>query len=179
MLSSLPIPSISAVSAVAVGGGLELALACTLRVFASSAVVGFPENRLGVIPGAGGTYRLRNLIGESRAMYMILTGCRVSAPRAWRLGMCERLVDVDHLPTDDGKNGGNRRRREIALEEAMETAVEICKSAPLSTLAAMKAIRGGNEQAENEAYESVMDTEDRVEALHAWKVKEMPVFQGR
>lgn len=112
-------------------------------------------------------------------MHLILTGRRISGPNAWRLGICDKIADVDYLPPDDGKNGSDRRKREIVLEEAMMLASDICSNAPLSIPAAMRAIRGGTEQAENEAYESLLGTDDRVEALRAWKAKEPPIYQGR
>ncbi|KAG7006044.1 hypothetical protein G7Y79_00016g040290 [Physcia stellaris] len=94
-LSNLRIPTITAIASIALGGGLELALATTLRVFSSVAEVGLPETRLGIIPGAGGTYRLRKLIGESHAQQMILTGRAVQGRNAFRLGLCNYVMDCE------------------------------------------------------------------------------------
>lgn len=78
-LAHLPVPSIACVSGVALGGGLELALCCHFRIFSMNAVVGLPETRLAIIPGAGGTYRLQRLVGMANALDLILTGRRVGA----------------------------------------------------------------------------------------------------
>ncbi|KAF4769568.1 hypothetical protein HAV15_011426 [Penicillium sp. str.  len=107
-LASLEIPTISAVSSVALGGGLELALCTHLRVFASSSVVALPETRLAIIPGAGGTYRLPPIIGVNRARDMILTGRRVTGPESYFIGLCDRLVEV--LPEEEAQEGVARER---------------------------------------------------------------------
>lgn len=91
-LSTLPVPSIACVSVMALGGGLELALCCHLRAFSSNAVVGLPETRLAIMPGASGTYRLPKVVGLSHALDLILTGRRVQALEAAEMGLCNRLV---------------------------------------------------------------------------------------
>ncbi len=101
-LDTLPIPSIALINGYAFGGGLELALACTFRLAARSARLGLPEIKLGLIPGYGGTQRLPRLIGEARALEMILTGRTVEAEEAERIGLVNRLVDGDLL--DAGKS---------------------------------------------------------------------------
>src|SRR5277367_419455 len=106
-LSVLPIPTISAISSTALGGGLELALCTHMRVLASTAQVGLPETRLGIIPGAGGTYRLPAIIGLGRARDLILTGRRVSGAEAYFLGIADRLVEV--LP-EEGKEGDEAQK---------------------------------------------------------------------
>ncbi|KAI9738428.1 MAG: hypothetical protein M1834_008931 [Cirrosporium novae-zelandiae] len=177
-ISNLPIPTITALSSVAFGGGLELALTTHLRVFASTTIVALPETRLAIIPGAGGTYRLPALIGINRARDLILTGRRVSGPEAYFLGLCDRLVEV--LPEEElEKNRG--KAREKVLEEAVRLAKEICQGGPVATGAALRAVdqcaRG--QEAENEAYGSVVDTEDKHEALRAFAEKRLPVFKGK
>ncbi|KAI9725054.1 MAG: hypothetical protein M1812_000330 [Candelaria pacifica] len=172
-LSSLPIPTISALSSIAFGGGLELALTTHLRVFASTAVVSLPETRLGIIPGAGGTYRLPALIGN-RALDLILTGRRVAAPEAYFLGICDRLVEV--LPEESAVEGKARAK---VLDEAFKLAREVCDGAPLAVSAALKAVKGATEDVENSCYEDVVVTEDRNEALKAFREKRKPAFQGR
>ena len=181
-LSSLPIPSISAISSIALGGGLELALASTFRIFSASATVGLPESRLGIIPGAGGTYRLRRLIGEARAMEMILTGRFITGAQAWAMGMCEKLVPDDQTAPEETTTaigGGRGARREAVLDAALETAIQICNGAPGVVGPVMRAVKAGNEQAENEEYDGILDTEDRLEALAAFYEKRKPVFRGR
>lgn len=97
MLDTLSVPSVALVNGYAFGGGLELALACTFRLAAPSAKVGLPEIRLGVIPGYGGTQRLPRLIGEGRALEMIMTGRTVGADEAERIGLVHRVVEGDLL----------------------------------------------------------------------------------
>jgi len=175
-IAALPVPTLSAVSSSAFGGGLELALCTHLRVFASTAVVALPETRLAIIPGAGGTYRLPAIIGQARARDLILTGRRVSGPEAYFLGMCDRLVEVTE---DDIKAPGAPRKK--VLEQAVQLAREICEGGPVAIRAALEAVEGCGfgEKAENAAYEKVVITQDRTEALIAFGEKRAPVFKGR
>ena len=92
-IERLPFPSVAAINGIAFGGGLELALACTFRVAVRSAKLGLPEIKLGLIPGYGGTQRLPRVIGEARALEMILLGRTVVAEEAERIGLVHRLVD--------------------------------------------------------------------------------------
>ncbi|KAL2412536.1 Enoyl-CoA isomerase/hydratase [Exophiala dermatitidis] len=174
-LSNLPIPTISAISSVALGGGLELGLCTTLRVFGSSAIVGQPETKLAIIPGAGGTYRLPALIGVSRARDLILTGRRVSGPEAYFLGLCNRLVEI--LPEDEKEEG---RARQKVLDASIQLAHDICEGGPVAVIQALRAVNGWQrgEAAENEAYEVILNTNDRVEALKAFAEKRKPAFRG-
>jgi enoyl-CoA hydratase len=96
-LDTLPIPSIALINGYAFGGGLELALACTFRLAARSARLGLPEIKLGLVPGYGGTQRLPRLVGEARALEIILTGRAVEAEEAGRIGLVNRIVDGDLL----------------------------------------------------------------------------------
>jgi methylglutaconyl-CoA hydratase len=175
-LSKLPIPTITAISSIALGGGLELGLCTTLRVFGSSAVVGQPETKLAIIPGAGGTYRLPALIGVSRARDLILSGRRVSGPEAYFLGLCNRLVEI--TPEDQKEEGAARTK---VLNASIQLAHDICEGGPIALTQAMRAIDGWQrgEASENEAYEVVLNTEDRLEALKAFAEKRKPAFKGR
>ncbi|KAF2827463.1 ClpP/crotonase [Ophiobolus disseminans] len=174
-IAQLPIPTISALAAPAFGGGLELALTTHMRIFASTTTVALPETRLAIIPGAGGTYRLPALIGLSRARDMILTGRRVGAPEAYFLGLCDRLVEI--TPEEVAQEGGARRK---VLDEAIRLAREICEGGPIAIKAALAAVEGCalGEKAENAAYELVVKTKDRDEALVAFREKRKPVFRG-
>lgn len=96
-LDTLPIPSIAVINGHAFGGGLELAMACTFRLAARQAKMGLPEVKLGLIPGYGGTQRLPRLVGEARALEMIMTGRTVEAEEACRVGLVNRLIDGDPL----------------------------------------------------------------------------------
>jgi enoyl-CoA hydratase len=86
-------PSIAAIEGLALGGGMELALACTLRVGSRDARLGLPESKIGLIPGAGGTQRLPRLVGRARALDLMLTARDVAGPEAYDLGLLDRLVD--------------------------------------------------------------------------------------
>ena len=94
-LAALPLISVAAVDGLALGGGLELAMACTLRVGAARARLGLPEVKLGLIPGAGGTQRLPRLIGRGRALDLMLTGRQVEADEAFWIGLIDRFAEPD------------------------------------------------------------------------------------
>src|SRR3569833_1480471 len=160
-LSALPIPTIAAISSLALGGGLALALATHLRVLSSNASVGLPETRLGIIPGAGGTYRLPALIGVPRARDLILTGRRVSAPEAYFLGIADRLVEVGPESEEqarewEGMEDKEREKvvldlaRRSALSEAVRLASEICEGGPVAVRAAIRAVEEPRETVEND-----------------------------
>jgi len=171
-ISHLPIPTLSALSSLALGGGLELALTTHLRIFASTALVALPETRLAIIPGAGGTYRLPALIGRSRALDMMLTGRRVGGPEAYFWGLCERLVEVGE---EEGMKGAVAREK--VLEGAVGVARGICEGGPGAVKAVLRAC-GRGEEVENREYEGVVGMEDRDEALRAFGEKRRPVFRG-
>jgi len=96
-LAAAPWLSIAAVDGIALGGGLELAMACTLRVTGAAGKFGLPEVKLGLIPGAGGTQRLPRLVGRSRALDIMLTARQVPAAEAYRIGLADRITDGDVL----------------------------------------------------------------------------------
>ncbi len=113
-LEALPQPTIAAVGGLALGGGLELALACTMRVVAPGAGLGLPEVRLGLLPGAGGTQRLPRLIGASSASDLLLTGRTVGGEEAHRIGLADRIAD-------DADAGAAALAREIAGQRGAAT----------------------------------------------------------
>lgn len=166
----------------ALGGGLELALSTHFRVLTSMAQVALPETRLGIIPGAGGTYRLPALIGLSRARDLILTGRRVSGAEAYFLGIADRLVEI--LP-DEGDSEGKdtsmilERGQKMVLSEAVRLAMEICEGAPTAVRAALDAVQWAREEKENACYDKVVKTQDRNEALAAFREKRRPIFTGK
>lgn len=175
-LFELRIPTITSISSYALGGGLELALSSSLRVFGSEAVVGLPETRLAIIPGAGGTYRLPSLIGLNRARDIILTGRQIKAPEAYFMGLCDRLVEI--TPEEQGQENV---AREKVLRVALDLAQEICEGGPIAIAQAMKAVHNWQQGdvAENEAYRIVLQSDDRHEALRAFAGKRKPVFTGK
>jgi enoyl-CoA hydratase len=143
-LDILPIPSIAIINGYAFGGGLELALACTFRLATANAKVGLPEIKLGLIPGYGGTQRLPRVIGEARAMELILTGRTVAAEEALRIGLVNRLVEGDAIEAGmafgrefTGYGMVAQRLARGAVQRALQTTLtEGLKSeADLSTLA--------------------------------------------
>lgn len=167
-LSKLPQPVIAAVNGVALGGGMELALACDLRIADEHAVFGLTEASLGIIPGAGGTQRLARLIGNTRAKELIFTAQRITAQEADEWGMLNRVVE-----------GGT------ALDAALEMAARINQNAPLALAQAKYAIDNGSEvdletglAIESQAYETLIPTKDRLEGLHAFKEKRKPIYLG-
>ncbi|GAQ08089.1 methylglutaconyl-CoA hydratase, mitochondrial [Aspergillus lentulus] len=168
-LAALPIPSIACVSGKALGGGLELALCCHLRVFAADAVVALPETRLAIIPGAGGTYRLPNIVGVSNALDMVLTGRLVPAKEAAAMGLCNRLVGID---------GHEAAQKGLVLEAGLQLAENICNAGPLAVRAAISALTYSCEAVENAAYDSVLMTKDRNAALEAFSEKRKPILIG-
>ena len=170
-LSSLPIPSIACVSGPALGGGLELLLCCTFRVFSPHASVSLPETRLAIIPGAGGTYRLPRLVGKMHALDMILTGRRVAANEAFEMGLCSRLVTMDKIDPAGV--------RDSTLTAGINLAIEIANGGPVAVRAALSALAGMSEEAENAAYDSVLETQDRIEGLRSFKMKIEPLFIGK
>ncbi|MFN3197047.1 MAG: enoyl-CoA hydratase-related protein [Bradymonadia bacterium] len=157
---------IAAIHGACLGGGLELALCCDLRVARAGSIMGLPEARLGIIPGAGGTQRLPRLIGVARAKSLILTGSRHSAEHMASLGVVNEVAE-DHL----------------AAAEAL--AAEVCKCAPISLTQAKQAIEGGwdlpMEAAlahERDCYDVTIPTEDRLEGLRAFAERRAPNYKG-
>lgn len=137
-----------------------MALACDLRVVGKSAIMGLPETRIGVIPGAGGTWRLPKVVGRGRAMEMVLTGRRVGSEEAGAWGLVNRVVE-----------DGEVRSVARALVE------ECCDGAPVA-LGAVKRVLGRGEEGEMEGYREVLGTKDRVEALRCFVNKEKVVWKG-
>jgi enoyl-CoA hydratase/carnithine racemase len=159
---------VAAINGAALGGGLELALACDLRVMSDAAEVGLPEVGLGIIPGGGGTQRLAREIGVARAKDLVLTARRLGAVDALGWGLVSRTAPPDRL-----------RAEAIALAEL------VARNAPVSLRQAKRAIDDGlhlplDEALAHEArmYQDCLQTEDRREALRAFAEKRRPVFKG-
>jgi methylglutaconyl-CoA hydratase len=147
-----------------------------MRVFGSCTTVALPETRLGIIPGAGGTYRLPEIIGLGRARELVLTGRRIPGAEAYFMGLCNRLVEVSKEEVQaEGK------AREKVLSVAIDTAREICEGGPIAVNAALQAVNGWEmgEKSENAMYDVVVKTADRDEALAAFREKRKPTFKGR
>ncbi len=159
---------LAAINGVALGGGLELALACDLRIMSAAAEVGLPEVGLGIIPGGGGTQRLPRAIGVARAKDLILTGRRIDAVEALAYGLATRAAAKEEL-----------------RDAALAMAAEVAKNAPVSLRQAKRAVDDGLslplEQAldlENRMYQDCLKSRDRLEALKAFAQKRRPHFTG-
>lgn len=168
-IESFPIPVIAAINGIAAGGGLELALACHLRVASNSATFSLPETQLGLIPGYGGTQRLTRELGVGSALEMMLTGRSLTGEEALESGLVNRLVQLSEL-----------------MFEAITLADEISKLSPLSIRACLKAVTEGLDlpleeglKLETELFASLFATEDAREGLSAFLEKRPPVFKGR
>lgn len=167
-LERLPMPSVAIINGYAFGGGLELALACTFRLATANAKLGLPEIKLGLVPGYGGTQRLPRVIGEARALEMILTGMTVNAETALAWGLISKIVQGD--PLEGGKAfareftryslpvlGFAREAVQRALDNPVHEGLKI--EADLSTLA--------------------FETEDSAEGMAAFLGKRKPAFKDR
>ena len=162
------VPVIAAINGFAFGGGMELALACDIRIASSHAVMGLTETSLAIIPGAGGTQRLPRIIGVAKAKELIFTAKRIDAKEAREIGLVNRVVEADQL-----------------MNAAREMALEIAKNGPIAVAQAKFAINYGSEASlgvalplESKAYEATIPTKDRGEALVAFAEKRKPVFKG-
>lgn len=167
-VEQLPVPVIAAINGAAFGGGLELALACDLRIAAETANVGLTETSLAIIPGAGGTQRLPRLIGLGKAKELIYTAQRVEANEAKELGLIEHVVKKEEL-----------------LHKAREIAGKIAENGPIAVTQAKIAINKGIEvdlqtglNIEQMAYEMTIPTKDRIEGLTAFREKRKPQYKG-
>ena len=167
-VAQMPQPTIAAIDGVAYGGGLELALACDLRVAGRNSRMGLTETSLAIIPGAGGTQRLPRLIGKARAKELILTARRIDAAEAERIGLLNRIAPAGRL-----------------RETGLEVARAIAANGPVAVRAAKRAIDEGCELAlgaglrvEAACYDLVLPTADRLEALAAFAEKRPPRFVG-
>ncbi|SDJ12397.1 enoyl-CoA hydratase [Salimicrobium halophilum] len=168
MIETLPMPVIAVMNGVAFGGGLEMALACDLRMISSVTRVGLTETSLAIIPGAGGTQRLARLIGKGHAKALIYTAKAVEAERAYTLGIAEYMHDPQFL-----------------MDEAMELAHMIARNGPVAVKEAKRAIDNGMEtdleaglSIERGCYNKTIPTADRQEGLTAFSEKRKPVYRG-
>jgi enoyl-CoA hydratase len=169
LVETLGKPVIAAINGFALGGGCELAMACTLRVAADTARLGQPEINLGLIPGYGGTQRLSRLVGRGRALELLLRGHQIDAAEALRIGLVDRVVPGAEL-----------------MAAALALAMELAAKAPVAARAILEAVHKGLQMpfAEGQAYEAtlfglVATTEDMQEGTRAFLEKRRPAFRGR
>ncbi len=162
-------PLIAAINGACLGGGLELALACDLRIASENATFGMPEVTLGLIPGWGGTQRLPRAIPLAKATEMLLTGRPINAQEAYRIGLVNRLVPLPQL-----------------MSTARQLAELLCKPAPMAVRAAKQAILQGIEltleeglDLERRLNDALLSTEDFEEGCRAALEHRRPVFKGK
>ena len=162
-------PVIACINGYALGGGCELALACTIRLASDTARLGQPEVKLGLIPGYGGTQRLPRLVGQSMALKLLLTGEMVNAVEALRIGLVDEMVPAERL-----------------MERAEALARAIVGMAPLAVAGCMEAVRWGGElnlvagtDVEAEIFGRLCGTEDKAEGTRAFLEKRTPIWTGR
>lgn len=167
-IAALPQPTIAAINGYAFGGGFELALACDFRVASSHAKLGLTETSWGIIPGAGGTQRLPRLIGQAKAMELVLTARKFSAEKAKDYGILNDVVDKSEL-----------------MVTCVNLAQEMMQNGPIALQQAKYAIRNGMNvdlqtglEIESKAYEITIPTTDRAEALTAFNEKRPAEFKG-
>jgi enoyl-CoA hydratase len=162
-------PVIAAVNGFALGGGCELAMACTMRIAAETAKFGQPEINLGLMPGYAGSQRLTRLVGRGRGLELLLLGNQIAAEEAWRIGLVNRVVPAAKL-----------------MEEAKTLAQSLAAKAPVAVRYILDAVSGGLEMsfADAQDYEAtlfglVSTTEDMREGTRAFLEKRKPKFSGR
>ena len=163
-VAAVGVPVVAAVRGFALGGGLELAMACDIIIAGADAVFGQPEIKLGIIPGAGGTQRLTRLVGQARAMELVLTGRQVGAAEAERIGLVTRGVPADET-----------------LAEALRVAAAIAALPASAVRAAKAAVRAAAEQPlaagvaiERTLFRGLFGTPDQAEGMRAFTEKRTP-----
>jgi enoyl-CoA hydratase len=169
LVENLGKPVIAAINGYALGGGCELAMACTLRLAADTARLGQPEINLGLIPGYAGTQRLSRLVGKGRALELILTGAPITALEAERIGLVNRVLPAADL-----------------LPEAKKLAQQLATNAPVASRYIINAVNKGMEMPFAEAcvfeatlFGLVASTDDMKEGTAAFLEKRKPEFKGK
>ncbi len=168
-MEDFPKPVIAMINGYALGGGCELAMSCDIRIASTKAKLGQPEIKLGIIPGGGGTQRLPRLLGEGKAMELILTGDMIDAEEALRLGLLNHVVAPDQLEA-----------------KTMEIANRIAEMSPVALRMAKKSVKNAARlglatglEAETDLFILCFTSDDKEEGIRAFLEKRKPVFKGR
>ena len=161
-------PVIAAINGFALGGGCELAMACTLRVAADSAKFGQPEISLGLLPGYAGTQRLARLVGKGKALEMILTGSPITATEAERIGLVNRVVPAAELMAETKKLAGALARQPPVAVDYIISAINLGLEMPFDAACAFEATLFG----------LISSTDDMREGTRAFLEKRKPEFKG-
>jgi enoyl-CoA hydratase len=183
-IETLGKPVIAAISGFALGGGLELALACSLRIAHPRAQLGAPEVKLGIIPGFGGTQRLARLVGRGKALELILGGDPIDGREAHRIGLVDRLIEPADLPAD--KVAAAEALREAVLSDATRLARAMLSRAPIALRYALDAVDQGERMPLHDALKHeaglfglAAATRDFAEGTAAFLSKREPSFTGQ
>jgi enoyl-CoA hydratase len=168
-IENFPKPVIARINGLALGGGTEIALSCDIRIASSTARMGLPEIRLGIIPGYGGTQRLPRLVGLGKAKEMIMTGDSITAEEAFAIGMINQVVPPEELDAAVQKLADKIASKSAFALYMAKMAINTGAQTDLKTGIAMEAM----------CFSLTMGSEDKTEGMSAFLEKRKPIFKGR